>query len=77
MHQAAVTDSLGHYEINNLKSGPYTLKATFVAYRDTSLKIILRRDTVIDLRLGTTQMLSEVTIRAQKPIFQQELDRRL
>ena len=71
----AVTDSLGHYAIKELKPGSYLLRAKFVAYRDTSIKLTLRRDTIIDLRLGSTQVLSEVTVKAQKPIFQQELDR--
>lgn len=71
----AVSDSSGNYQINNLKSGTYVLCVKFVAYRDTTLKFVLTRDTAINLQLKSTQMLSEVTIQAQKPIFQREIDR--
>ncbi|WDF57311.1 outer membrane beta-barrel protein [Mucilaginibacter sp. KACC 22063] len=71
----AITDSLGSYNIVNLKPGSYTMRVRFVAYRDTVIKFVLRRDTAINLQLKSTQMLSEVTIRAQRPVFQRELDR--
>lgn len=71
----AVSDSSGNYQVNNLKSGTYTLRVKFLAYRDTTIKLVLTRDTIINLQLKSTQMLSEVIIKAQKPVFQRELDR--
>ncbi|HEY8931400.1 MAG TPA: outer membrane beta-barrel protein, partial [Mucilaginibacter sp.] len=71
----AISDSSGNYQISNVKQGTYTLHIKFVAYRDTMVKFVLNHDTTINLQLKTTQMLSEVTIRAQKPVFQRELDR--
>ena len=71
----AVSDSSGNYQVNNLRSGTYTLRVKFVAYLDTTLKVVITRDTIINLQLKSTQILSEVVIKAQKPIFQRELDR--
>ena len=71
----AVSDSSGHYQISNLKTGGHSLRVNFVAYRDTIIKFVLNRDTVINLQLSATRILSEVTINAQKPVFQRELDR--
>ncbi|RZK73417.1 MAG: hypothetical protein EOO92_18545, partial [Pedobacter sp.] len=71
----AVSDSSGYYQISNLKPGGYMMRVNFVAYRDTIIKFVLNRDTAINLQLSATRILSEVTIKAQKPLFQRELDR--
>jgi len=71
----AISDSSGNYQFNNLKQGNYSMLVNFIAYRDTTLNISLNRDTVINLQLNATRMLAEVTIRAQRPVFQRELDR--
>ncbi|MFD2286616.1 outer membrane beta-barrel protein [Pedobacter petrophilus] len=71
----AISDSVGNYQISNLKPGSYSLRVNFVAYRDTIIKFILNRDTAINLQLNATRILSEVTIKAQKSVFQRELDR--
>ena len=37
----AVSDSSGHYQISNLKTGGHSLRVNFVAYRDTIIKFVL------------------------------------
>ncbi|RYF21285.1 MAG: hypothetical protein EOO42_10850, partial [Flavobacteriales bacterium] len=71
----AVSDSSGYYQIRNLKPGSHMMRVNFVAYRDTIIKFVLNRDTAINLQLNATRTLSEVTIKAKKPVFQRELDR--
>jgi hypothetical protein len=71
----AVSDSNGNYWFKNIKAGIYTLNYRFVAYRDTFFKVSIHADTSINVQLKPSQMLSEVLIKAKKPIFQRELDR--
>jgi hypothetical protein len=71
----AVSDSNGNYQIKNVKAGLYILLFKFVAYRDTAIKADIKADTLINMQLKSSQMLSEVVIKAKKPIFQRELDR--
>jgi hypothetical protein len=72
---SAVTDSTGLYVLKNIKKGDYNLSLKFVAYKDTSLKISVTADTTINVHLKRTQMLSEVIIKAKRPVFQREIDR--
>lgn len=71
----AITDTAGYYVLNGVKKGDYNLSFKFISYRDTTLKISLTADTLINIQLKNVQMLSEVVIRAKKPIFQREIDR--
>lgn len=70
-----VTDSTGLYLLNNVKKGSYNLSFQFVAFKDTVLKISLHSDTSVNVQFKGSQLLSEVVIRAKKPIFQREIDR--
>lgn len=71
----AVSDSSGNYQFNNLKQGNQSVRIKSLVYSDTTLNISMNRDTLLNLQLNATRMLAEVTIKAQKPVFQRELDR--
>lgn len=70
-----ITDSLGSYKFNNLTQGSYTIRIKSMSFQDTVLNLILNQDTIVNVQLRSTQILQEVVVRAQKPIFQQEIDR--
>lgn len=59
----AVSDINGRYHIDNLKSGGYTLKVSFVGYQSTSKNITLNTDAVNNFALSrSTLFTEEVTV---------------
>ncbi|WP_316802969.1 outer membrane beta-barrel protein [Pedobacter nototheniae] len=72
---SAITDSTGYYVLKDVKKGNYNLSFRFISYQDTTLKISVTADTLIDMQLKNIRMLSEVVVKAKKPIFQREIDR--
>jgi iron complex outermembrane receptor protein len=63
----AVSDVNGKYHIDNLKSGAYTLKVSFIGYQNTSKSITLNADAVNNFALGrSTLFTEEVTVSATR-----------
>jgi iron complex outermembrane receptor protein len=63
----SIADADGKYHINNLKSGTYTLKVSFVGYHAISRKISLNADAINDFALLPGTMLTEeVTVSATR-----------
>jgi hypothetical protein len=71
----AVADSSGNYQLSNIKAGAYAISFRFIAYRDTIIRVTLNADTLIAIQLRSSQMLSEVMVKAKKPVFLRETDR--
>nr|WP_299590012.1 TonB-dependent receptor [Mucilaginibacter sp.] len=64
---SAVSDVNGKYHIDNLKSGAYTLKVSFIGYQNTVKNISLNADAVNDFSLSrSTLFTEEVTVSATR-----------
>jgi CarboxypepD_reg-like domain/TonB-dependent Receptor Plug Domain len=59
------TNEYGFFSLT-LPEGDYTLTVNYVGYQTLEQPVVLRQNTVLDLRLGTGATLQEVTISAQK-----------
>ncbi len=58
-----VTDSAGHYRIDNLKAGSYSLKASYIGYETIVQSLSLTADAVINLKMfNSTLLTEEVTV---------------
>jgi iron complex outermembrane receptor protein len=63
----AVSDVNGKYHIDNLKSGAYTLKVSFIGYQNTIKNISLNADAVNNFSLSrSTLFTEEVTVSATR-----------
>ncbi|SHN30696.1 iron complex outermembrane recepter protein [Mucilaginibacter sp. OK098] len=63
----AVSDVNGKYHLDNLKSGAYTLKVSFIGYQNTSKNITLNTDAVNNFALSrSTLFTEEVTVSATR-----------
>ena len=61
----AVTNEYGFFSLT-LPEGDYTLIVNYVGYQTLEKQVVLKSDTVLNLRLGTGATLQEVTVTAQK-----------
>ncbi|RKR82924.1 outer membrane receptor protein involved in Fe transport [Mucilaginibacter gracilis] len=72
----AISDSNGNYQFKKVVEGIYALNYKFIAYKDTTVKVAVNADTTINVQLRrSSQLLSEVVIKAQKPVFERQIDR--
>ncbi len=68
-----VTDGVGHFELNNLPAGSYTLKATqqgFRTFEQTEVTVNINNITRLDVTLEIGAMGDNVTVRAEAPALQ-------
>lgn len=61
----AATNEYGFFSLT-LPEGDYTLIINYVGYQTLEKQVVLKNDTVLNLRLGTGATLQEVTVTAQK-----------
>ena len=77
--QAESTNEAGEFQMKNIKDGTYYLEATmlgFAAQQSTTLTFPKNNKEVIDLTLTQdSEMLSEVEVKARKPLLEQRADR--
>jgi iron complex outermembrane receptor protein len=65
--QSAVTDATGKYRFNNLKSGNYTLKISYVGYKQVTVTTAINTDKILDFTLGLGNLTAdEVTVTATR-----------
>lgn len=74
-----VTDSLGYFEIMNIKDGNYSIEINYIGYVPDTISNIMFNNSVkdlgkISLKLSSTS-LKEVTVIATKPIYEHKADR--
>ena len=74
-----VADNAGLFQFDNIESGTYTISASMIGYlkyRAENIVVKTQDVTVPDLLLTEeTTELGEVIIRAEKPMFEQQVDR--
>ena len=70
-----LTDSTGNYSFKNLKAGSYKCTFKYVSYKDTTITLELKIDTLINVQFKGNLLLSEVVVTAQKPILERQIDR--
>lgn len=76
--KGAVTDSTGNFSLQDVDQGKFFLTGTMIGYKTNYLPVDVSgaNPTVIALRLTEDlEELSEVLIQAQKPLFEQQMDR--
>lgn len=79
--KGGLADEKGYFEITNITSGSYFLKASMVGYQTLSTpKFVISEDTktikLADLKLHlATKALNEVTVSAKKPLIEQKADK--
>ncbi|WP_170863101.1 outer membrane beta-barrel family protein [Pseudozobellia thermophila] len=72
----ASTDDEGNYLIENIKAGPYFLKASFLGNESEWRKIDLKGDLQAEpLELLTASQLEEVVVSQRKPRLERQVDR--
>jgi iron complex outermembrane receptor protein len=65
--QNTVTDAAGKYRFNNLKSGNYTLKISYVGYKQVTVTTTVDADKILDFTLGLGNLTAdEVTVTATR-----------
>lgn len=78
--KGVVTDAVGHFEFSSIENGAYYITASsigFEEFRSTTFSIVEKASQLpfeIILSEGA-QALSEVTVTAEKPLFEQKIDR--
>ncbi|MTI40573.1 outer membrane beta-barrel protein [Fulvivirga lutimaris] len=76
-----ITDTSGKFMISTSKSGPFILQIKFIGYKDVYTDIFqltsANPSKKYDNLIGTedSKQLSEVVIEAEKPLFEQKIDR--
>ncbi|MGC4022317.1 MAG: carboxypeptidase-like regulatory domain-containing protein [Cyclobacteriaceae bacterium] len=78
--KGGISDDAGKFVIDNVKNGNYLLMASFVGYKKSTLsKVEVQSKQNISLGSLTleeeTTQLNEVVVKADKPLFEQHLDR--
>ena len=75
-----ISGDQGDFEIENIPAGKYTVEVQFIGY-DNYIKELEIKSSATEMDLGTIaitnigQSLDEVTIKADKPLFVQKVDR--
>ncbi|MDB5150483.1 MAG: TonB-dependent receptor, partial [Mucilaginibacter sp.] len=65
--QSTVTDAAGKYRFNNLKSGNYKLKISYVGYKQVTVTTTVDADKILDFTLGLGNLTAdEVTVTATR-----------
>ncbi len=78
-----VTDMKGDFLIEQIPAGTYRIKVSFIGYRTTTKENLVISTQNSSHNLGsirlnaTAQSLDEVVIRAEKPVFEQSIDKRV
>ncbi len=79
--QGSITDESGAFEINYRNSGSYIIRFTDVGYMEWSSSVfrlsatMTLKDIGVQIVSEDVKQLGELTIKGQKPLFQQEIDR--
>jgi len=78
--EGTITDAKGRFYINKIRSGEYQISVSYLGYDIQSIDFELTKkkpDINLDdiLLVANTEMLSEVKISEQKPIFESKLDK--
>ncbi|EDP96244.1 possible TonB-dependent receptor [Kordia algicida OT-1] len=70
-----ITDSIGSYKIENLKSGIYKLNFSYIGYVDSILQIDLQKNTIQNFTFKNATELAAVVITAEKSVIERKTDR--
>lgn len=63
LHNSTVADTAAKYRIDNLKSGRYTLKISYIGYQTITKNLVLNADTISNFSLSQgTVLTEEVTV---------------
>ena len=78
--EGTITDSKGRFYINKIRSGKYQISISYLGYDIQNIDFELNKkkpDIKLDdiLLVANTEMLSEVKISEQKPIFESKIDK--
>lgn len=67
----------GSFQFNQIKKGNYTLKVSYLGYKNYSQKIKLHNSLILDSIVlnQTSQTLSEIELTTKKPLVEQKTDR--
>lgn len=71
----SVTDSVGYYKVNNLKTGIYKLNFSHIGYTDSIVTVNITKNTLQNFRFQKNNKLSTVVITAEKNIIERKTDR--
>ena len=70
-----ITDSTGYYSFKNLKAGIYRCTFKCVSYKDTTITVALKMDTLVNMQFKNSLILTEIVVTAKKPILERQIDR--
>lgn len=70
-----ITDSIGSYKVENLKSGIYKLNFSHIGYVDSIIQIDLQKNTIQNFTFKNSTELSAVVITAEKSVIERKTDR--
>ncbi len=74
--KGAVADEAGTYRLSDLPTGQFLLSATSVGYQPIFQRVDLDSDQTVDFRLSeSTTQLEGVEVIAQRPLYEQRVDR--
>ena len=74
--KGAVADEEGRYQLTDIPTGPFLLSVTSVGYRPTYQQTSVKSNSLINVRLSeTTTELEAVEVVAQRPLYEQQVDR--
>ena len=74
--QGAVADEAGQYELSDLPTGTFLLSVTAVGYQSAYQSVNLPGRQTVDVRLSeNTVQLDAVEVVAQRPLYEQQVDR--
>jgi len=75
--QGTVSDSSGHYELQNVRAGTYEIRYTLIGYQSSVVKnVVINPDlrTRINVLLEPTDVeLEEITVMEEKPLIQKDV----
>lgn len=70
-----ITDSIGNYRINNLKTGTYKLNFSHIGYTDSIITVDITKNTIQNFSFQKNNKLATVVITAEKSILERKTDR--
>ena len=74
--KGTVTDQAGTYQLRDLPAGSFLLSATSIGYQPVYRSVNLQEDQTVDFSLSeSTTELEAVEVTAQRPLYEQQVDR--
>lgn len=73
--KSVIADSLGYYKLEDISSGEYKIRVSYIGQRQTGNIFKVGRDTVIDIIFTGYRELAEVQVTSKKPLIERKIDR--